>query len=246
MTLFLLQKPQEQQSRPIFTADELFTQAFTGDAENVVEYSLVANEKESIIELPDGNTLMLNTWLYNKELAGNTLRVKLGDRIKVTFQNNLNEPSTIHWYGVRLPKNMDGVPEISHDLMHDGRWGQLVTVNGKVGPNYTLAPGTRVRLRLINTANGRVFKPVSEAPWEVVAMDGMNIPEPQLLSELQLTLSPGDRIDLELNITDEHQGISLIDEYVSGYSNTLATFSLAESLESDSELHSAVPVILPD
>lgn len=323
ITVFLLQKPQEQQSRPTFTADELFTQAFTGDAENIVEYTLVADEQESTIELPDGNTLTLDTWLYNNQLAKNVLRVQLGDRIKVNFQNNLNEPSTIHWHGVRLPQNMDGVPEISqdpvqpgesfvyeftpkdagtfwfhphvngseqlerglygalvvepiektynedivmivddwrldragnldenfvtpHDLMHDGRWGQLVTVNGKVESNYTLTTGVRVRLRLINTANGRVFKPVSEVPWEVVAMDGMNIPESQLLSELQPALSPGDRIDLELYVTDEYQDISIIDEYVSGYPNILATFSITEPLESELELHSSVPVTLPD
>lgn len=312
-----------EDSRPTFTADELFAQAFTGDAGNVAEYTLVADEQESTIELPDGNILTLDTWLYNNELAGNILSVKLGDRIKVKFENNLSEPSTIHWHGVRLPQNMDGVPEISqdpvqpgesfvyeftpkdagtfwfhphvngseqlerglygvliveptektydedivmmiddwrldragnldenfvtpHDLMHDGRWGQLVTVNGKVEPNYTLTPGTRVRLRLINTANGRVFKPVSETPWKVVAMDDMNVPESQLLSELQPVLSPEDRIDLELDVTEAYQNISIVDEYISGYPNTLTTFSLVEPLESDSGLHSSAPVALPN
>ena len=43
------------------------------------------------------------------------------------------------------------------DLMHDGRWGNVTTVNGRVRERLEVRPGERFRLRLLNTANGRVF-----------------------------------------------------------------------------------------
>jgi FtsP/CotA-like multicopper oxidase with cupredoxin domain len=55
-----------------------------------------------------------------------------------------------------------------HDLAHDGRWGQVLTVNGVTGRVLELRPGERVRLRLLNVANGRVFRPrfgPLEARW---------------------------------------------------------------------------------
>ena len=46
-----------------------------------------------------------------------------------------------------------------HDLAHDGRWGNVATVNGAVKPVLAVRPGERLRLRLLNSANGRVFAP---------------------------------------------------------------------------------------
>jgi len=46
-----------------------------------------------------------------------------------------------------------------HDLAHDGRWGQLVTVNGETSQELIVRPGERIRLRLVNTSNGRVYRP---------------------------------------------------------------------------------------
>src|SRR5947199_1372705 len=46
-----------------------------------------------------------------------------------------------------------------HDLAHDGRWGNVVTVNGHTREELRANPGERIRLRLLNVANGRVFRP---------------------------------------------------------------------------------------
>jgi FtsP/CotA-like multicopper oxidase with cupredoxin domain len=47
-----------------------------------------------------------------------------------------------------------------HDLAHDGRWGNVVTVNGHVREELRSTPRAD-RLRLLNVANGRVFRPTS-------------------------------------------------------------------------------------
>jgi FtsP/CotA-like multicopper oxidase with cupredoxin domain len=49
-------------------------------------------------------------WAYNGSVPGPLIRARAGDRLIVTFVNNLPEESTIHWHGIRLPPDMDGVP----------------------------------------------------------------------------------------------------------------------------------------
>jgi hypothetical protein len=59
------------------------------------------------------------------------------------------------------------------DLMHDGRWGNAPTINGKFRPEYQIKPGERIRLRLINGANARIFsRHIQGLPADVIAIDG--------------------------------------------------------------------------
>src|SRR5690606_37371758 len=53
---------------------------------------------------------MTPVWTYNGSLPGPLLRAKAGDRVIVHFRNNLPEPTSIHWHGVRVTNDMDGVP----------------------------------------------------------------------------------------------------------------------------------------
>src|SRR5205814_9491242 len=75
----------------------------------VREYDLVAAPAE--LPLVDGKALKV--WAYNGQVPGPTLRVRLGETLRVHFTNNLPEDTTIHWHGVRLPNAMDGVPYIT-------------------------------------------------------------------------------------------------------------------------------------
>ncbi|MFT8720209.1 copper resistance system multicopper oxidase [Acetobacter sp.] len=42
-----------------------------------------------------------------------TLRWREGDTVALTVTNRLDEKTSIHWHGIRLPANMDGVPGLS-------------------------------------------------------------------------------------------------------------------------------------
>src|SRR5258706_3378085 len=227
--------------------------------------------------VPLFNGRPLQVWAYNGQVPGPTIRLRLGETLRVTFTNQLPQPTTIHWHGVRVPNAMDGTPGISqppiqpgetfvytftpkdagtfwfhphlraseqverglfgvlivddarpppytrdvvwvlddwlltpageifpefntrHDLAHDGRWGDVVTVNGDTAARLEVKAGERIRLRLLNVANGRVFAPdlgplVDGA--RVVAVDGMYAARP--LPATGLELAPGNRIDLDL------------------------------------------------
>jgi FtsP/CotA-like multicopper oxidase with cupredoxin domain len=103
------------------------------------------------------------------------------------------------------------VPQFNtrHDLMHDGRWGNLVTVNGSTTERLEVAPGERVRLRLVNVANGRVFRPdFSGLDAKVIAVDGMYAARP--LDPAGFDVAPGNRLDLDVTIPAAMAGRELV------------------------------------
>ncbi|MDC1375824.1 multicopper oxidase family protein [bacterium] len=59
-------------------------------------------------------------WLYNHENPGPLLKANKGDILKVNFTNNLDEPSSIHWHGIKNVNKMDGVPYLTQDPVQPG------------------------------------------------------------------------------------------------------------------------------
>jgi len=237
-------------------------------------------------EVPQFDGRPFTAWAYNEQVPGPILRVRLGESVRVVLHNDLPQPTTIHWHGVRVPNAMDGVPGVTQppvppggtftyeftpkdagtfwfhphvrsseqverglygilivddadplpwtrdvlwvlddwllvkgpelypefntrrDLAHDGRWGNLITVNGSHREELVVQPGERIRLRLANTANGRVFQPdFGELDAQVIAVDGMYTSRP--LAPAGFVLAPGNRLDLDLKISPELAGRTL-------------------------------------
>ncbi|WP_017977137.1 multicopper oxidase family protein [Actinopolyspora halophila] len=46
-------------------------------------------------------------------LPGPLLRATAGDRVQVRVRNQLPEPTTVHWHGLAIRNDMDGVPEVT-------------------------------------------------------------------------------------------------------------------------------------
>jgi len=84
-----------------------------------------------------------------------------------------------------------------HELAHDGRWGNRITVNGRTDEVLRVGSGERIRLRLLNTANGRVFIPDfgALAPT-LIAVDGRLLARPIAFRGYEL--APGNRADLDI------------------------------------------------
>ena len=62
----------------------------------------------------------VQAWTYNGGIPGPLIRARVGDRVIVHFTNDLPQPTTIHWHGVRVPIEMDGVPDISQPEVKRG------------------------------------------------------------------------------------------------------------------------------
>ncbi|RUM95727.1 multicopper oxidase family protein [Pseudaminobacter arsenicus] len=241
------------------------------------EFRLRAEQgRARIVPEPYGDT---SVWCYDGSVPGPELRVKQGERLRITVENGLAEDTTVHWHGVRVPNAMDGVPHLTqapisagkdfvyefdavdagtfwyhphqrsfeqvgrglygaliveepepirvdrdivwvlsdwrlteaadirddfgnmHDAMHGGRVGNAVTINGRIPEAVAVRTGERIRLRLINAANARIFgldfgghEPI------IVALDGQPV-EPHAPDGGLVVLGPAMRADIILDMT---------------------------------------------
>ncbi|MDJ0413490.1 multicopper oxidase family protein [Rhodococcus opacus] len=73
-----------------------------------VAYELSATQSE--VDLAGKRTA---AWLYNAQLPGPILRANVGDRVQVRFRNQLPDSTTVHWHGLAIRNDMDGVPDVT-------------------------------------------------------------------------------------------------------------------------------------
>jgi len=66
-----------------------------------------------MVRWPILDGVLVTAMTYNGTIPGPMIKVTEGDRVKVVFTNQLEEPTTIHWHGVEVPNAMDGVPDIT-------------------------------------------------------------------------------------------------------------------------------------
>ncbi len=89
------------------------------------------------------------------------------------------------------------------DAAHAGRIGDLITANSATDFAIAVRANERLRLRLINAANARVFPlRIARHDARVMAIDGQPA-QPFLAREGRLTLGPGNRADLFVDATLE-------------------------------------------
>ena len=248
---------------------------------------------------PAGETAI---WSYDGRVPGPVIRARQGRKLRIEFENKLEEPTTVHWHGLRIPNAMDGVPELTqppiqpgerfvyefvppdagtfwyhphlrsdvqlarglygalvvdeakppkvdrdllwvlddwrlmtdgsinddfgarHDISHEGRMGNTITINGRLPAPVSVRPGERLRLRLINTANARVFGlRFNDVPSTVVAYDGQPV-KPHAAKDGRLVLGPGMRADLILDVPSEAGGSNkVVDDYYEDKAYDLTT-----------------------
>lgn len=61
-----------------------------------------------------------NVWAYDGAIPGSALRLKQGQPVRITVHNGLEEDTTVHWHGIRLPNAMDGVPGLTQSPIRPG------------------------------------------------------------------------------------------------------------------------------
>jgi len=60
-------------------------------------------------------------WGFNGSIPGPTIEVYEGDRIRIIVKNEIPEPTSIHWHGIELPNEMDGVGGLTQPPIMPGK-----------------------------------------------------------------------------------------------------------------------------
>ena len=64
------------------------------------------------VQVDLGGTVV-NTWGYGDTLPGAVLRATAGDRVRIAFTNDLPTETSVHWHGLAIRNDMDGVPGVT-------------------------------------------------------------------------------------------------------------------------------------
>ena len=87
-----------------------------------------------VMEAHDGDTLQLVAERVRRTIAGRSvvmygfngqypgplIRATRGATLVVRFENRLDQPSSVHWHGVRLDNRYDGVPDVTQPAVPSG------------------------------------------------------------------------------------------------------------------------------
>ena len=73
--------------------------------------------KASLLEHPDRTT---EIWGYDGSVPGPVIRAKKGEEISVEVVNQLDQPTSVHWHGIRINNAMDGVSNLTQEPIPPG------------------------------------------------------------------------------------------------------------------------------
>jgi manganese oxidase len=63
---------------------------------------------------------LVDAWAYNGVVPGPQIRVKEGERVRIRLKNELAESTSIHFHGLEVPNDQDGVPYITQPPIKPG------------------------------------------------------------------------------------------------------------------------------
>ncbi len=274
------------------------------------------------VPLLGGTRSLTAMWAFDGQVPGPEIRARQGERLRVTVENRLDDETTVHWHGLRVPNAMDGVPHLTQkpiapgqsfvyefdlpdagtywyhphhhsseqvgrglfgpliveerepiavdrditwvlsdwrltsdgqiaggfdnfmDAGMSGRIGNTVTVNGRISETFPVRRGERIRLRLINSANARIFGLTFDGHDPlVIAYDGQPV-EPHRPEGGLVILGPAMRADLVIDCTGAMgKRFTVTDSYYRGQANRMLDLVYEAAPLRDAPLGG--PIVLP-
>lgn len=58
---------------------------------------------------------IVSTWAYGGRIPGTPIRVRAGEQIRAAVSNHLPVTTSVHWHGIALRNNADGVPGVTQE-----------------------------------------------------------------------------------------------------------------------------------
>lgn len=63
----------------------------------------------------------VRTWAYGGQMPGRLIRIRKGGMLRAALTNRLSADTTIHWHGLAIPNDMDGVPVLTQPPVNPGQ-----------------------------------------------------------------------------------------------------------------------------
>ncbi|MCX4786299.1 multicopper oxidase family protein [Streptomyces sp. NBC_01221] len=67
-----------------------------------------------------GGGLVVGSWAYESRLPGPEMRLTVGDVVALNLANHLPAATTLHWHGLNVRNDMDGVPDLTQRPIKPG------------------------------------------------------------------------------------------------------------------------------
>ena len=87
---------------------------FAGAAEKIRLVPQIGNHQFPFFDQPT------SVWHYNGQIPGPLIRTTVGATLAVEVLNRLEEPTSVHWHGLRIDNAMDGVPGVTQYPIQPG------------------------------------------------------------------------------------------------------------------------------
>lgn len=110
------EKGQEQETSTKDASTKGLQQTVSTEKIEKNEFTLVAQERKHT--LTEGKDV--TAWTFNGSVPGPEIRVQEGEDVKIKLENKLKDPVTIHWHGIPVPNNMDGIPGVTMNAVQPG------------------------------------------------------------------------------------------------------------------------------
>lgn len=161
-------------SRNLLESPDLTLASYTKEGK-VREFHLVAGPVKRHI-LPG---VLIDGMGYNGSIPGPLMVCRVGDLLRVTLDNNLGEPTALHFYGMDAPTDMAGVPEVDDSPRIDpgDRFTYEFVVKEKGTFFYQSSVGYQSQLGMLG--------PVVSLPEEGVELPDYGLPDHGVLMVLQ-------------------------------------------------------------
>jgi manganese oxidase len=78
--------------------------------------------------------VFVSAMAFNGQIPGPQIQVSYGDRVRFIVQNQMNQPTVLHFHGMTVPNSMDGVPYVTQVPIMPGQyWKYEFTVKDPPG-----------------------------------------------------------------------------------------------------------------
>ncbi len=140
-------------------------------------------------------------WGYNGQVPGPMIRLDVGDKVQVHVENQLPLGTDVHWHGVRVPNDQDGVAPLTQPLIEPGdtHTYEFEALEPAIGMYH---PHHHGQMKLPNGMFGvfQIGDVGAEIPLPAGTIGGREVPaDLDIVAELPMVLNDAGSIGLSLN-----------------------------------------------